>query len=403
MKPVLRHVAIGFSLATLIGAVPAPAWSDPAQQPATFGQATLLRFAALPAASFVSASEPSGFLIGTTPINGVTPPFADQPVQGFSGAIHNTDGTFDVISDNGYGTHANSADFVLRIHRLAADFDTGSIDVVGGINLSDPTGQVSFPLVRPDRVLTGADFDIESIVGLADGSFWLGEEFGPFLLHIDRAGRLLQAPVALPGVFSPDNPLRGDTPPNLPPSRGFESLVRSPDGHTLYPLLEGTLAGDPPGSLRLYEFDVATSRYTGKRWTYQLDDPAHSVPDAIAVDANRFLLLERDGGQGDDAVFKHLYLVDRRHLDPDATLHKTLVADLLNLANPQHIGGFPDPFRFPFVTIEGLVLLSDQTIGVLNDNNYPFSTGRTPNQPDNNEFIIIRLDRNLHPDPRALR
>jgi hypothetical protein len=30
---------------------------------------------------------------------------------------------------------------------------------------------------------------------------------------------------------------------------------------------------------------------------------------------------------------------------------------------------------------------------VLNDNNYPFSAGRTPGQADPNEFIIIRLDR----------
>jgi hypothetical protein len=32
---------------------------------------------------------------------------------------------------------------------------------------------------------------------------------------------------------------------------------------------------------------------------------------------------------------------------------------------------------------------------VLNDNNYPFSDGRTPGQPDPNEFILITLDRPL--------
>lgn len=36
--------------------------------------------------------------------------------------------------------------------------------------------------------------------------------------------------------------------------------------------------------------------------------------------------------------------------------------------------------------------LDARTLGVLNDNNYPFSAGRTPGQPDNNEFILIRLD-----------
>jgi hypothetical protein len=360
-----------------------------------FGQATLLRFAALPAATFVSASEPSGAQIGAGPFNGVTPPFADQPVQGFSGVLRNRDGTYDVLSDNGYGAKANSADFVLRLHRIAPDFDQHTVDVVGGINFTDPFGRVPFPLTRPDRVLTGADFDIESIVRLADGTYWIGDEFGPFLLHFDRAGRLLQAPVALPGVFAPENPLRGTTPPNLRSSKGFEGMTISPDGRFLYPLLEGTVDGDPAGSLRLNEFDLAAGAYTGRRWTYQLDDPVNSIGDAVTVDDNRLLVIERDQNQGDAAKLKKIYLADRRDRDHDGKLDKTLVADLLNLANPHHVAGFGDPFRFPFVTIEDVVILDDRTLAVLNDNNFPFSAGRTPNVPDNDEFIVIRLGRSL--------
>ncbi len=32
---------------------------------------------------------------------------------------------------------------------------------------------------------------------------------------------------------------------------------------------------------------------------------------------------------------------------------------------------------------------------VLNDNNFPFSTGRTPGRADANEFIVIRLEQPL--------
>jgi hypothetical protein len=39
--------------------------------------------------------------------------------------------------------------------------------------------------------------------------------------------------------------------------------------------------------------------------------------------------------------------------------------------------------------------LSATRLGVLDDNNYPFSNGRVPGQPDPNEFIVIRLDRSL--------
>ena len=69
----------------------------------TFGRATLTGFAALPAATFVSASDPSGSLLGGAPSNGITPPFADQPIQGFSGIVRDGGGTFEVLSDNGYG------------------------------------------------------------------------------------------------------------------------------------------------------------------------------------------------------------------------------------------------------------------------------------------------------------
>jgi hypothetical protein len=401
MRTPIRRIAVGVGIAglTLTAATPtsaAPGSAAPgpaASHHGGFGRATLTAFASLPAETFVPASESSGSLLGTAPINGVTPPFADQPVQGFSGVLRNPDGTFDALSDNGYGAQTNSADFVLRIHRIAPSFGPGTVDVVGGISLTDPNGHVPFPLTRPDRVLTGADFDVESIVRVRDGSYWLGDEFGPYLLHIDRAGRLLRAPVPLPGVRAPENP---SGPPNLGRSKGFEGMARSPDGRTLYPLLEGTVDGDPAGSLRLHEFDLAAEAYTGRRWIYQLADPALAIGDAVAVDAHRFLVIERDNAQGDAAMVKKIYLADRRDRDHDGRLDKTLIADLLDIANPRGVGGFGPTFRFPFQTIEDVVILDDRTLGVLNDNNFPVSSGRAPGRPDNNEFITIRLTRRLH-------
>jgi hypothetical protein len=397
---VKAKIASSVAVAALVMVAAGPAYGTGAE-PAP-GTARLEKFAKLPASTFLSGSEPSGSLLGTAPINGVTPPFADQPIQGFSGQIRNSDGSYDVISDNGYGNKANSADFILRIQRVAPDWRTNRVDVVGGINLTDPGGFVPFPLHRPDRVLTGTDFDPESFVRLPDGSYWVGDEFGPFLLHFDRAGRLLSPPVSLPGVFAPENPLRGDTPSNLGGSRGFESLALSPDKRTLYALLEGTVAGDPAGSLRLNEFDLRAGAYTGKRWMYQRESPAHSVADAVMVNKDQFLVIERDDGQGAAAVFKRIFLVDLRDTDGDGLLDKTPVADLLNIANPRGVGGFGDPFRFPFFTIEGVLVLDDRTILVTNDNNYPNSAGRTPGQPDDNEFIVLRLGTKLNLDRRTL-
>ncbi|WP_344501350.1 esterase-like activity of phytase family protein [Dactylosporangium maewongense] len=392
----LRRAGAGLGIGVLTLALAAPS----AEAHDTYGRATLTGFAALPAATFVSASDPSGSLLGGTPSNGITPPFADQPVQGFSGIAQLGDGTFEVLSDNGYGNKANSADFVLRIHRVAPDYGNHTVDVVGGINLTDPNGLVPFALTRPDRVLTGSDFDVESIQRAKDGTYWIGDEFGPYLLHFDRAGRLLQAPIPLDGVRAPENPAGN---PNLNSSKGFEGLAQSPDGRKLYALLEGVVAGDAPGGLRLNEFDVASRAYTGKRWIYQLEDPANAIGDAIAVDDDRFLVIERDNGQGATAKFKRIYLADKRDRNRDGKLDKTLVADLMNLADPRHLGGDTGTFTFPFQTIEDVVILDDKTLGVVNDNNFPFSNGRTPGQPDNNEFITIRLTDPLHADKRFLK
>lgn len=368
-----------------------------------FGRATLTGFASLPAETFVPGSEPSGSAIGTGPFNGITAPFAHQPVQGFSGVVNRRDGTFDALSDNGYGNKANSADFLLRVHRIEPDTRTGKITVLGGFHLSDPDRHVPFPLTRADRVLTGADFDVESLVRMPDGTYWMGDEFGPWLLHFSAEGRLLEAPVPLDGVKAPENPTLNGAQPDLGSSKGFEGLVRSVDGRHLYPLLEGTVRGDTPGDLRFSEFDRRRGAYTGKRFVYRLESAAHAIGDAVAVDRHRFLVIERDGGQGESARFKRIYLADSRDRDGDGLMDKTLVADLLDIADPENLGGSGGTFRFPFQTIEDVNLVDDRTLAVLNDNNFPFSSGRTAGKADDNEFITVRLTRGLHADKRAFR
>ncbi|MEO0887157.1 MAG: glycerophosphodiester phosphodiesterase, partial [Cyanobacteria bacterium J06648_10] len=57
-------------------------------------------------------------------------------------------------------------------------------------------------------------------------------------------------------------------------------------------------------------------------------------------------------------------------------------------------------FDFPFVTIEDVLVLDEDTILVANDNNYPFSTGRSDTEIDNNEIIQIKLSEPLNLDPR---
>jgi glycerophosphoryl diester phosphodiesterase len=166
----------------------------------------LIGRAVLPARTF-SQGPTSGTLLGDAPINHINVPFlGKQPIQGFSGSIRNPDGTFWMMPDNGYGSIENSSDFNLRVYLVRPDFKTenggsGRPQVIRHIELRDPNHQVPFSIVNEfsrERVLTGADFDIESIQAAPDGTFWIGDEFGPLLLRINDEGIVLEAPIPLP-------------------------------------------------------------------------------------------------------------------------------------------------------------------------------------------------------------
>lgn len=178
---------------------------------------TLTGRAILPAATFADGPT-SGTAIGAGPINGQTVPFVNQqPVQGFSAVLDNKNGTFLAMSDNGFGSFENSADYHLRVYTLRPDFKTktrntgGSIAVEGFFELHDPDRKIPFAITNhfsTRRILTGADFDIESFQRVQDGTFWFGDEFGPFLLHTDASGKVLEAPVPLPDFDNPGKALR---------------------------------------------------------------------------------------------------------------------------------------------------------------------------------------------------
>lgn len=172
--------------------------------------------AVLPAATF-SRGPTSGTLLGPGPINGQRVPFkGKQPVQGFSAVADNGDGTFNVMSDNGFGSLENSADFNLRVYTVEPDLQTseggsGRIRVNSFIELHDPDQHIPFAITNhftERRLLTGADFDIESMQRTPDGTLWFGDEFGPFLLHTDATGKVLEPPIALPDFDNPGQDIR---------------------------------------------------------------------------------------------------------------------------------------------------------------------------------------------------
>jgi glycerophosphoryl diester phosphodiesterase len=367
---------------------------------------TLLARAILPADAYQPGPPSGNFITGD---NGVTTPFPGQPIPGFSAVLDAGHGEFWGMPDNGYGAKTNSGDFLLRVYRIRPDFETasggsGGVAVLDFIQLRDPDGKVPFALFRADRLLTGADLDIESLRIARDGTLWFGEEFGPFLVHTDATGKVLEAPIPLPGVQSPQNPFLSNPDAwTIRASRGFEGMARSIDGTTLYPMLEGALRNDPDPRRRIVnEFDLSSGSYTGRTWQYRVDAafPDAVIGDFTAVDQHRFVLIERDDAQGVEARQKKVYLVDLRRTDAQGFLVKRLVVDLLRIRDPNGISlpprpgefGVGDPFSFPLQSVESLEVLGDERLLIANDNNYPFSDGRwvARDRPDDTELIVVR-------------
>ena len=177
-------------------------------------------------------------------------------------------------------------------------------------------------------------------------------------------------------------------------------MAFSPDRQTLYPLLEGTVVGDPVGSLRIYKFDVASEAFTGIVGRYQLASTSNAIGDFTPINNNEFLVIERDNNQGSTAAFKKIFKVDFSKIDANGFVSKEEVANLLNIQDPKDLNGdSKTTYDMPFQTIEDVLVFDSKTILVANDNNYPFSIGRPP-AIDNNEMVVLELDKPLALDSR---
>ena len=254
-------------------------------------------------------------------------------------------------------------------------------------------------------MLTGADFDVESIVRAADGTYWIGDEFGPFLLHFDRAGRLLAAPVPLPGVQRAGEPAPRGVPPNLGGSKGFEgmaALARRPA-----PLPAAGGHGQPatrPARCGCTSSTCGQRRYTGKRWTYQLEhrDTRSATPSPSTGTGS--WSSSGTTPRATRPLVKRIYLADTRDRDRDGALDKTLVADLLDIADPQAASAAS-------ARPSGSRSRRSRTCDPRRPHAERRSTTTTsrsppaarPGKPDNNEFITVRLGHPLNADRRVLR
>ena len=364
---------------------------------------------------------------------GVSLPFKGQPLQGHSGIKVMPDGSFWVLTDNGLGSRYNSADSMLYLNRHRIDWTSGKIEKQETIFLHDSDKKVPFRILHEDtakRYLTGADFDTESFQIVGD-TFWIGDEFGPYLLKADMTGKILSVietvadgkPVRSPdhwAVQSPGVPGAVLTGVNLRRSKGFEGMAASRDGKFLYALLEGPLWDaekkewekvDGKEASRILEFDVATETFTGRYWQYVFEQNGHAIGDFNMIDGTTGLIIERDNGEGtaakacaaggrgadcfsDLAKFKLVYKVELSESNAGKPVHKIGYIDLMKINDPAKKARKDldnGVLTFPFFTIENVDRVDATHIIVGNDNNLPFSSSRDPNKADDSEFVLLEV------------
>lgn len=412
-------------------------------------QHKFIAWAALPQSARTPGPTSGQF---ATPANGVVPPFVNaQPIPGFSGLLEIDGKNLLGLPDNGFGAKGNSADYVLGYYVIKPDFKTHgdgttepgpvakkafvafndrrgllkngvAVDLtitadlpnyLSGAGVGTDSGIAVDPSIKHKRLLTGYDFDIESIARAKDGTFWVGEEFGPYILHFAKDGTLLDEPVPHPFLKSPNHPqvLAGTSSATLGSSRGFESLAFDERQRMLYAVPEAAPTVDElrpvPGDervLEIFEFDSKRQKYTGRSFQYRKDGPATAnnivIGDMTNIADDVYVLIERDSLFGANAVVKRLYLIDLNVTDADGILEKTLLIDLLDIDDPRDIGGelpglAAGKFNMPFDSIESVLKLAPRTLAVAIDTNFPSEDGRTTGVPDSTEIIQLRFQHEI--------
>ena len=173
--------------------------------------------------------------------------------------------------------------------------------------------------------------DAEGIVVNADGSIWVSDEYGPYIFRFTADGRLISAirpPEAITpkrngaDSFASNNPGPGQAAPvpanpttGRQNNQGLEGLSVSPDGRTLFALLQsaarqdgGTGGTGPRRHTRLLAYDLTVAGNPTLKGEYVVPLPTYSLGAAtlvpaqsemLAINNTQFLVLARDGnGRG---------------------------------------------------------------------------------------------------------
>ena len=151
--------------------------------------------------------------------------------------------------------------------------------------------------------------DPEGIRVSPHGTFYISDEYGPYLFEFNRQGHLIRR-IEIPSKFFISNPSPDPTAELLgnvagrQANRGMEGLAISPDGGTLFGIMQNALIQDHglnPGTTdrlglnnRIVKIDLSTG--DTHEYVYVLDaiNRGQGVCEVLAINDHEFLVVERD-------------------------------------------------------------------------------------------------------------
>ncbi|GAA6134197.1 hypothetical protein NBRC116188_09860 [Oceaniserpentilla sp. 4NH20-0058] len=266
-------------------------------------------------------------------------------------------------------------------------------------NMDLPFDETTNPIKLDDYGLDG-----EGLVALSDGTFWISDEYGPHMVHFDAQG----IEIGRINAFADDTRNTFTLPAefaNRRANRGMEGLAITPDENTLVGIMQSTMY-NPSSAVKVNDIvRIVTVNLTNgdvSQYLYKQEKTQNSQSGIVALSNTEFVVIERDGKfySQDTTAMKHLYkiditnatdletisasgsvtqnenlglLIDGKTLEEVAieengwatianagiaTINKTLLSDLIAEVS------------YPHDKLEGMWLINDSTIGVLNDDDF---------------------------------
>ena len=303
--------------------------------------------------------------------------------------------------------------------------ENGTIEKLKEILLKDPSGNTITGLPNQHfgatkeiaydqygKVLEhGTDefgLDSEGLVALKDGTFWVSDEYGPHIVHfnadgieIDRINAYEQDERRKSGYLLPLEFA------NRRQNRGMEGLTITPDQKTLVGIMQSTMS-NPDSSASKSDFvRIVTINLENKaisQYLYRQENIGHSNTAITALSANEFLVAERDDDfyKDNPKAFKRVYKIDfsaatdveqiqnNEKFQQDEHLGllidgQTIEQSVLSVGwqGLSELDIFPvsktlvvdlvERLHYPHDKVEGLWVIDEQYLAVLNDDDYGFS------------------------------